>query len=124
MEFKSKQAIYLQIADYICDHVLSGEWPAGEKMVSIRDLAINLAVNPGTVSRTYEYLQQQGVIFIRRGMGHFVAETAPEKIREIRRQRFFEQDLPEFIKKIQQLGLDFGMVMKSFPVDQSGQQTG
>ena len=110
MEFKNRQAIYLQIADYICDHILSGQWPAGEKIISIRDLAIKLAVNPGTVSRTYEYLQQQGIIFIKRGMGHFVDETAPDKIREIRRKRFFEQDLPEFIKKIQLLGINFDMV--------------
>ena len=115
MEFKSKQAIYLQIADYVCDQILSGKWPAGEKIISIRDLAIQLAVNLNTVSRAYERLQQQEVIFIKRGMGHFVDESAPEKIREIRRQRFFEQDLPEFIKKVQMLGIDFEVVTKSFP---------
>ena len=105
MEFKSKQAIYLQIADYVCDQILSGKWPAGEKIISIRDLAIQLAVNLNTVSRAYERLQQQEVIFIKRGMGHFVDESAPDKIREIRRQRFFEQDLPEFIKKVELLGI-------------------
>ena len=118
MEFKSKQAIYLQIADYVCDQILSGKWPAGEKIISIRDLAINLAVNLNTVSRAYERLQQQQVIFIKRGMGHFVDETAPDKIREIRRQRFFEQDLPEFIKKAQLLGIDFETAAKSFPAVQ------
>ena len=107
MEFKDKQAIYLQIADYVCDHILTGKFPAGEKIISIRELAVHLAVNPNTVMRTYEYLQQQSVIFNRRGVGYFVDEAAPDKIREIRRQRFFAQDLPEFIKKMQQLGLDF-----------------
>ena len=115
MEFKNKQAIYLQIADYVCDHILSGEWQAGGKVISIRDLAIELAVNMNTVSRAYEHLQQQGVIFIKRGMGHFVDETAPDKIREIRRQKFFDQDLPEFIKKVRLLGIKFEMVTKSFP---------
>ena len=114
MEFKDKQAIYLQIADHVCDQILTGKLPAGEKIISIRELAVHLAVNPNTVMRTYEYLQQQGVIFNRRGIGYFVDETAPDKIREIRRQRFFAQDLPEFIKKIQQLGLDFKDVMKNF----------
>ena len=115
MEFKNKQAIYLQIADYVCDQILSGKWSAGEKIISIRDLAIKLEVNLNTVSRAYERLQQQDVIFIKRGMGHFVDETAPDKIREIRRQNFFAQDLPEFVKKVQMLGISFDMVTESFP---------
>jgi len=111
VEFTNRQAIYLQIADYVCDRILSVKWPAGEKIISIRELAVHLAVNPNTVMRAYEYLQQQGVIFNKRGIGYFVTETAAETIREIRRKRFFEQDLPEFIKKIKELGLDFETVM-------------
>ena len=112
MDFKDKQAIYLQIADYACDQILTGKWPAGDKIVSIRELAVKLAVNPNTVMRTYEHLQQQGVIFNRRGVGYFVDETAQDKIREIRQKRFFSQDLPEFIKKMKQLGIDFETVTK------------
>ena len=117
MEFKSKQAIYLQIADYVCDQILSGKWPAGEKIISIRDLAIQLAVNLNTVSRTYEYLQQQGVIFTRRGIGYFVSETAPDAIREIRRQKFFKQELPEFIKTLRMLGIEFEEIQESLKND-------
>jgi DNA-binding transcriptional regulator YhcF (GntR family) len=115
MEFKNRQAIYLQITDYISDRILTGKWPAGEKIVSIRELAVCLEVNPNTVLRAYESLQQQGVIFNRRGIGYFVEATAPDKIREIRRQRFFEQDLPEFIQKIQMLGISFDAVTSNFP---------
>ena len=103
MEFKNKQAIYLQIADYVCDHILSGKWQAGEKIVSIRELAVQLEVNLNTVSRAYERLQQQGIIITKRGIGYFVDETAPAKIREIRRQQFFDEDLPEFIQKMRML---------------------
>jgi DNA-binding transcriptional regulator YhcF (GntR family) len=113
MEFKNKQAIYLQIADYVCDHILSGKWPAGEKIVSIRDLAIELVVNLNTVSRAYEHLQQQGVIFTKRGIGYFVSETAPDTIREMRRQKFFRQELPEFIKTLRMLGIKFEEIIVS-----------
>ena len=116
MEFRSNQAIFLQIADYICDQILSGKFPVGERIVSTRELAIELSVNPNTAMRAYEHLQQQGIIFNRRGMGFFVDDTALDKIREMRRQRFYEQDLPDFIKKIKQLGLDYEVVMKSFTV--------
>jgi DNA-binding transcriptional regulator YhcF (GntR family) len=123
VEFKDKQAIYLQIADYVCDQILTGKWPAGDKIISIRELAVKLEVNPNTVMRTYEYLQQQGVIFNKRGIGHFVDETAPDKIREIRRQRFFDQELPEFIKKIRMLGIDFELVTKSLSLSSETTET-
>ena len=115
MEFKNRQAIYLQITDYISDRILTGKWPAGEKIVSIRELAVCLEVNPNTVLRAYEYLQQQGVIFNRRGIGYYVEATAPDTIREIRRQRFFALELPEFIQKIQMLGIRFETVSSHFP---------
>jgi len=110
MEFKNKQAIYLQIADYVCDQILTGKFSAGDKMISVRDLAVKLEVNPNTILRAFEHLQQQGVIFNKRGIGYFVDETAPKIIREMRQKKFFEQDLPEFINKIRMLGIDLEMV--------------
>jgi len=114
MEFKSKQAIYLQIAEYARDQILSGKWPSGEKIISIRDLSVILSVNANTVQRAFDHLQQQGVLINKRGVGYFVDETAVDKIREMRRQSFLSHDLPEFIIKMQQLGLNFDIVMKRF----------
>ena len=114
MDFKDKQAIYLQIADYACDHILTGKWPPGEKIISIRELAVNMEVNPNTVMRTYEYLQQQGIIFNKRGIGYFVDESAQDKILEIRRQKFFDYELPEFIKTTRMLKIDFEMIKQNF----------
>jgi DNA-binding transcriptional regulator YhcF (GntR family) len=114
MEFKDKQAIYLQIADYVCDHILTGQWTAGEKILSIRDLAVKLEVNPNTVMRTYEYLQQQGIIFNKRGIGYFADETAPEQIHALRRQQFFDYEIPEFFKTIQMLDIDFEEIIKKY----------
>ncbi|HEV7378757.1 MAG TPA: GntR family transcriptional regulator, partial [Dyadobacter sp.] len=56
MEFKDKQSIYLQIADYICEQILLAKWPPGERIPSVRDLASTLEVNPNTVMRTYDFL--------------------------------------------------------------------
>ncbi|MDR3261275.1 MAG: GntR family transcriptional regulator [Tannerella sp.] len=113
MDFKEKQAIYLQIADYVGDHILTGQWPAGRKILSIRDLAVKLEVNPNTVMRTYEYLQQKEIIFNKRGIGYFAQETAPEAIRQWRKQRFFDEELPQFIKTIRLLGIDFEDIIKT-----------
>ncbi|MEL6192270.1 MAG: GntR family transcriptional regulator [Bacteroidota bacterium] len=107
MEFKQKQAIYMQIADYIIENILADRWKAGEKILSVRELATNIQVNPNTVMRTYSFLQEQGIIFNKRGIGYFVAEDALEKTREIRKTDFVDQYLPFLFKTMDLIGLSF-----------------
>ncbi|MBO9613653.1 MAG: GntR family transcriptional regulator [Dyadobacter sp.] len=106
MEFKDKQAIYLQIADYICEQILLGNWPPGERIPSVRDLAAMIEVNPNTVMRTYEFLQSKEIIFNKRGIGYSADEKAVEKIVEYKKERFLAAELPEFFKNIYLLGID------------------
>ncbi|HEV3326742.1 MAG TPA: GntR family transcriptional regulator, partial [Puia sp.] len=73
MQFRESQAIYLQIADYVCERILLKEWPPGDRVPSVRELAVLLEVNPNTVMRTYEFLQQQAILFNQRGIGFFAA---------------------------------------------------
>lgn len=106
MDFRDKQAIYLQIAEHVSEQVLLNRWPVGEKIPSVRELATELEVNPNTVMRTYEFLSQKGVIASKRGMGYFVTDDAPEKIRTYRREQFVENDLPALFKNMYLLGID------------------
>lgn len=106
MEFKDKQAIYLQIADYICEQILLGKWPPGERIPSVRDLAAMIEVNPNTVMRTYEFLQGKEIIFNKRGIGYSADEKATEKILDYKKERFLATELPEFFKNIYLLGID------------------
>ena len=105
MDFRDKQAIYLQIAEYVSEQVLLGRWPLGEKIPSVRELASELEVNPNTVMRTYEFLSQQGVIANKRGIGYFSSEDALDKIRTFRREQFLQNDLPQFFKNLTLLGI-------------------
>jgi len=98
MEFKDKQSIYLQIADYICEQILLAKWPPGERIPSVRDLASMMEVNPNTVMRTYEFLQTKEIIFNKRGIGYSASENATELILAYRKERFVENELPEFFK--------------------------
>ena len=100
MEFRNNEAIYLQIAGYVSEKILRGIWLPGEKILSVRDLAVELQVNPNTVMRTYEFLQSQEVIFNKRGIGFFVAEDGIKKVKAYRKERFIQQDLPEFFRNI------------------------
>ncbi len=100
MEFRDNEAIYLQIADFVSDNILLGKWPAEQKIPSVRDLAIELEVNPNTVMRSYEFLQNQGVIYNKRGLGLFVAPQGYDKIKVYRKERFIQHDLAGFFRNI------------------------
>lgn len=105
MEFKSSKGIFQQIADNLCDRILSGEFKAGDKVPSVREQAANLGVNHNTIMRTYMELQQKEIIENKRGIGFFVKESAPANILESRRNAFFKQVLPEFIHQVELLGI-------------------
>jgi len=100
MEFNDKQTIYLQIVDYVEEHILEGAWMEDEKILSVRDLAVELQVNPNTVMRAYEQLQQRGIVQNRRGVGHFIAPGAADLIREKRRETFIGQELPRLFRQM------------------------
>jgi DNA-binding transcriptional regulator YhcF (GntR family) len=105
MEFKETQAIYLQIGDYICENILTGKWNPGDRILSIRELGAHLEVNPNTVMRTYDFLQNQGIVYNKRGIGYYVSADAPEKIKEYRKSIFMEHELPIFFKNLLLLGM-------------------
>lgn len=105
MEFRNKQAIYMQIADYFGNNILQSQWAADEKVPSVRQLAVDLEVNPNTVMRTYTHLQDSGVIYNKRGIGYFVSPNAKTILIDMIKQQFMEVELPEFYRKMQLIGL-------------------
>lgn len=107
MEFSSNQAIYLQIADFLCERFMQNEWRPGERIPSIRELAVKIEVNPNTVAKTYGYLESAGIIAKERGIGYFVTTQAPSHILKIKQDLFYKQDLPLFLKKLALLNISF-----------------
>ena len=72
MEFDQHKPIYLQIADAICERILTGQWPEGDRIPSVRECGVSLEVNPNTVARSYDELSSEGIIHNKRGIGYFV----------------------------------------------------
>ncbi len=105
MEFKDNEAIYLQIAAFVSDQILMGKWPGGQKIPSVRDMAVELEVNPNTVMRSYEFLQGLEIIYNKRGLGLFVAEDGFDKVKAYRKENFVRQNLPELFKNMYLLGI-------------------
>lgn len=114
MEFQDKKAIYLQIAALICEKILLDEYPPAGRLISIRELAVEVEVNPNTIQRTYEYLQQQNIIFTQRGLGYFVSEDAKAKIMTLRKEQFLTTELPQLFKNMYLLGITITEIEKKY----------
>jgi DNA-binding transcriptional regulator YhcF (GntR family) len=114
MDFSENKAIYLQIAEYVCEQILLRKWSLGEKIISIRDLAIMMEVNPNTVQRAYDFLQQLVIITNKRGIGYFVEEDAMDRILSFRRQQFVENELPVLFRNIYLLKIDLNEIKRQY----------
>lgn len=105
MNFKESKAIYLQIADRICDEVLLGQYREEERIPSVREYAAVVEVNANTVMRSYDYLQSQEVIYNKRGIGYFVSPGARELILSLRKDYFLKEEVDYFFKQMYTLGI-------------------
>lgn len=108
MNFKESRAIYLQIADRICDEVLLGQYREEERIPSVREYAAVVEVNANTVMRSYDYLQTQGVIYNKRGIGYFVSAGACGLILSLRKEYFLKEEVDYLFKQIFTLGISAG----------------
>ncbi len=107
MEFNENQAIYMQIADLFCENILQKKWKTGEKIPSIREIAVKVEVNPNTALRTFNYLQEHGIIYNKRGIGYFLADDGFEKTLELKKQQFVQEELPKMFRMLDLVNLTF-----------------
>ena len=112
MDFNADKPIFLQIADTVCDRILSGELNGEDRIPSVREFGADIGVNPNTVMRTYEKLTADGIIYNKRGIGYFVAPDAKEQILDVQRREFLEKDVPAIRKRLDLLGLDASVYNK------------
>ncbi|MBQ3055482.1 MAG: GntR family transcriptional regulator [Oscillospiraceae bacterium] len=77
-DYKSGKTLHEQIEDEIKRLIVSGAWQADEQLPSVRELSVQLTVNPNTVQRAYKQLEQDGFIYSIKGKGNFVAAVSHE----------------------------------------------
>lgn len=85
-----KRPICPQICEQICVHVACGRFAPGERLMSVREVAIEAGVNPNTVQRSFEELERQGLLYSVRGSGWYVAEditTAKETLKQLLKEK-------------------------------------
>ncbi len=103
MEFNSAFPIYMQVMVLIKREIVAGRMKPGEKLPSVRDMAVSYTINPNTVSRVYRELESEGVCFTKRGMGTFVTEDA-ECVKRLRKE-MAEELVERFLEGMDQLGI-------------------
>jgi GntR family transcriptional regulator len=105
MDFNNQQPIYQQIAELICEKVLLKTFREDERIPSVREMAVQLEVNPNTVMRTYEFLQGKDIINNKRGVGYFVSADGIAKATGFMKSEFLHAELPRVFKKAHLLGI-------------------
>lgn len=92
LDYQDRRPIYEQITEKFRTLIYQGALPAGSRLPSVRQLAMELSINPNTIQRAYMKLEQEGLIYPVKGKGNFVAETQQiqEKSKEDFRKEFLE----------------------------------
>lgn len=110
MNFNNDKAIYIQIADRLCDEILAGSYQDDERIPSVREYAVLLQVNTNTAVKAYDELARSEIIYNKRGLGYFVTKGAKKKILKERKQLFMKEKLPEMFRHMQLLGIDISEI--------------
>lgn len=105
MIFKQERAIYQQMADRLCDEILSGRYADDERVPSVREYAAALEVNSNTAFKAFEQLARDNIIYNKRGMGYYVKTGARDRVIATRRQEFDTDWLPELFRRMEMLGV-------------------
>lgn len=114
MDFTSDKPIYRQIIDFSFGQILTGEWKAGERIPSVRELSVRLSVNSHTALKAYDYLQSEGIIVPRRGLGFFLSDNAVEQVNQARRHEFFDITLKRLFNEMDLLGISIEEVVEKY----------
>lgn len=101
----NNKAIYLQIADRLCNEIMKRWRKPDERIPSVREYAIAMQVNPNTAMHSYEWLEREGIIYNKRGIGYFVAPDAVEKIGKLKLYAFLNFEADYFFNLLKTIGM-------------------
>lgn len=100
--FRSDQPIYTQLTQRLSEAIIAGLYAPGEKLPSVRELAVDAGVNPNTVQRALAELEREGLVFTQRTAGRFVTENEGMIVNA--RLRLADERVAEFLRSMKTLG--------------------
>lgn len=108
MLFNENEPIYIQVYNHILIQIATGKYPVGEKIPSVRELSINLKINPNTISKALKELENLNIIYAKRGIGNFVSEDE-DKIQSLK-EDILKKITTNFIENLKKLGITLSEV--------------
>ena len=114
MIFSNDKAIYVQMADRLCDEIVAGTYKDDDRIPSVREYAVMLQVNTNTAVKAFDQLARDGIIYNKRGLGYFVTAGASREIKKARKREFMKQTLPELFRQMRLLDISIEDVDKEW----------
>ena len=99
LDLSSGVPVYRQIIDQVTGGMAAGFLKPGDQLPTVRQLAVDLAVNPNTVVRAYRELEIRGILETQQGTGTFIGNQKPDAAAPLERQRLLNQLASEFVAK-------------------------
>ncbi len=112
-DWTEDQPIYRQLKDKVVAAIMEGSLREGEALPSVRNVAVDMQINPITASKAYQELVMDGLVEKKRGLGMFVVDGARSKLMEDERERFIKDEWPRVMETIRRLGLDAETLLKN-----------
>lgn len=103
LDYQDRRPLYEQVTEKFRTLIYQGVLPADSRIPSVRQLAMELSINPNTIQRAYMTLEQEGLIYPVKGKGNFVADT--QKIQE-KSKESFRQEFLELVRKGNHTGFE------------------
>jgi GntR family transcriptional regulator len=112
LDLKSGVPFYRQVIDQVKSAIATGALEPGDRLPTVRQLAVDLSINPNTVSRAYTELELTGLVETQMGSGTFVGQRDVERD-EVERQRILDQLCQEFLSKASTNGISLDELLEN-----------
>jgi len=119
LDFQSGVPVYRQIVDQVMLGIVSGSLSTGDQLPTVRQLAVDLAINPNTVVRAYRDLESRGAIETHQGSGTFIGNPKLDRS-DVERQRHLDQMAGTFLARAAAAGFTIKEIiqcLKNFQTD-------
>ncbi len=103
--FNDTEPLYIQIAQWLEDKIVTGQLRTDEQIPSTTELSQTLKINPATIRKGVSILVDKGLVYKKRGMGMYVAENANQNVRDDRRVKFYDDFIKPLLSEAQRLGI-------------------
>lgn len=101
-DLDNDRPIYLQLMERIQMDIISGIYKPGDKLPSVRDLAVEAAVNPNTMQKALSELERCGLVYAQRTSGRFITEDE-DMLKKLKQEQAIHH-ITDFFEKMRQLG--------------------